>query len=106
MMKSPAKLRLMNDQLTGGIEVRRSSRVMLRLAIQVRWTPAGDSAITEDTTTLVVNAHGALISLAMKVKPGARVFVRHLAVVADKECRVVRAPQSHEAKRGEHVIVL
>jgi len=98
MMKSPARVRLMNDQVTDGIEMRRSRRVMLRLAIQVRWTPAGDSAITEDTTTLVVNAHGALISLAMKVKPGARIFVRNRAVAEDKECRVVRVQEKHEGK--------
>jgi len=73
----------MNDQLADGIEMRRSKRVLLRVAIQVRWTPAGDSAITEDTTTLVVNAHGALISLAMKVKPGARIFVRNRAIVEE-----------------------
>ena len=88
----------MNDQLADGIEMRRSKRVLLRVAIQVRWTPAGDSAITEDTTTLVVNAHGALISLAMKVKPGARIFVRNRAIVEDKECRVVRIQEKHEGK--------
>jgi hypothetical protein len=98
MMKSPAKIRLMDDQVTDGIEMRRSRRVMLRLAIQVRWTPAGDSEITEDTTTLVVNAHGALISLAMKVKPGTRIFVRNRAVAEDKECRVVRVQEKHAAK--------
>jgi hypothetical protein len=50
--------------------MRRSQRVLLRLPIQVRWTPPGETAISEETTTLVVNAHGALIVLAMKVKAG------------------------------------
>ena len=88
----------MNEQLADEIEMRRSKRVLLRVAIQVRWTPAGDSAITEDTTTLVVNAHGALISLAMKVKPGARIFVRNRSIVEDKECRVVRIQEKHGGK--------
>jgi hypothetical protein len=88
----------MNGQLTNGIDMRRSKRVLLRLAIQVRWTPPGDSAISEETTTLVVNAHGALISLAMKVKPGARIFVRNRAVADDKECRVVRIQEKREGK--------
>jgi len=88
----------MNDQLSNGIEMRRSKRVALRLPIQVRWTPPGDFAITEETTTLVVNAHGALISLAMKVKPGTRIFVRNRTVADDKECRVVRVQEKHEGK--------
>src|ERR1043166_5102859 len=50
----------MSEQTASGLEMRRSQRVVLRVAIQVRWTPAGDSAITEDTTTQVVNAHGAI----------------------------------------------
>jgi hypothetical protein len=45
-----------------------------------------------------VNAHGALISLAMKVKPGVRIFVRNRAVVEQKECRVVRIQEKHEGK--------
>ena len=92
------KAPLMDDQLTDRIELRRSKRVLLRLAIQVRWTPPGDTTITEDTTTLVVNAHGALISLAMKVKPGVRIFVRSRSVVEHKECRVVRVQEKHEGK--------
>jgi hypothetical protein len=78
--------------------MRRSQRVLLRVPIQVRWTPPGDVAITEDTTTLVVNAHGALIVLAMKVKAGARIFVRNWALAGDKECRVVRVQDRLEGK--------
>ena len=88
----------MNDQLANGIEMRRSKRVVLRLPIQVRWKPPGDTTITEETTTLVVNAHGALISLAMKVKPGTRILLRNRAVADDKECRVVRIHEKHEGK--------
>jgi PilZ domain len=86
------------EQIPSGIEMRRSQRVALRLTIQVRWTPAGDSAITEETTTLVVNAHGALILLAMKVKAGGRIFVRNRALAQDKECRVVRVAEKSEGK--------
>ncbi|HVH50423.1 MAG TPA: PilZ domain-containing protein [Candidatus Bathyarchaeia archaeon] len=88
----------MDQQLADKIEMRRSRRVLLRLPVQVRWTPAGETAISEDTTTLVVNAHGALLALAMKVKPGARIFVRNRAIVEDKECRVVRVEQKHDGK--------
>jgi PilZ domain len=89
---------LVSEQLPNAIEMRRSQRVVLRLPIQVRWTPPGDTAITEETVTLVVNAHGALILLAMKVKAGARVFVRNSAATQDKECRVVRVQRKLEGK--------
>ncbi len=78
--------------------MRRSQRVLLRLPIQVRWTPPGETAIAEETTTLVVNAHGALIVLGMKVKAGARIFVRNSALAQDKECRVVRVSGRVENK--------
>ena len=87
-----------NEQAPSGIEMRRSQRVALRLPIHVRWTPQGDLAITEETVTLVVNAHGALIALAMKVKAGSRIFVRNSAVAGDKECRVVRVQEKPQGK--------
>ena len=78
--------------------MRRSKRVLLQLPIQVRWTPHGESAICENTVTSVVNAHGALVSLAMKLKIGARVFVRNLALGEDRECRVVRVGEKPHGK--------
>ncbi len=87
-----------NEQAPSRIEMRRSQRVALRLPIHVRWTPQGDLAITEETVTLVVNAHGALIALAMKVKAGSRIFVRNSAVAGDKECRVVRVQGKPQGK--------
>jgi len=87
-----------NEQAPSRIEMRRSQRVALRLPIHVRWTPQGDLAITEETVTLVVNAHGALIALAMKVKAGSRIFVRNSAVAGDKECRVVRVQEKPQGK--------
>jgi len=87
-----------SENLSSGIDMRRSQRVLLRLPIQVRWTPPGETAISEETTTLVVNAHGALIVLAMKVKAGARIFIRNSALAQDKECRVVRVSGRVENK--------
>jgi hypothetical protein len=91
--------RAMINQPPGAIEMGRSQRVMLRLPIHVRWTPRGEPAITEDATTLVVNAHGALIVLAMRVKAGSLVFIRHSASGQDKVCRVVRVSEKPELKR-------
>jgi len=41
------------EQLQNETEMRRSQRVVLRMPIQVRWTPPGESSITEESTTLV-----------------------------------------------------
>jgi hypothetical protein len=89
----------MTTQPPNGIEMRRSQRVPLRLPIQVRWTPPGEAPLTESSTTLVVNAHGALVVLAMRVKVGTRIFIRNTASAQDKECRVVRVGEGHEVKR-------
>ena len=90
----------MSEHIPNAIDMRRSQRVLLRVATQVRWTPPGETAITEDTVTLVVNAHGALILLAMKVKAGSRIFVRNSAVTQDKECRVVRVQGRGSSRKG------
>jgi len=81
------------------VELRRSQRVLLRVSIQVRWQPAGQDPIVEDATTQVVNAHGALILLAMKVKAGQKITVRNWAMPRDKECRVVHVRESPSPKK-------
>ena len=45
--------------------------------------------LTEDTTTLEVNAHGALIALAVKVTPGQKLILRDWNTATEQECRVV-----------------
>ena len=68
---------------------RRTQRILLRVPILVRAQFAGDQPITEETHTLVVNADGALIALAMKVRAGQRIVLRNWATAKEQECRVV-----------------
>jgi hypothetical protein len=68
---------------------RRSQRVLLRVPILVTAPVRGEPPLTEDTFTLVVNAHGALISLAMRVQPGQRITLRNWGTAKDQDCRVV-----------------
>jgi hypothetical protein len=49
---------------------RRSKRVLLSIAISVSGTSANGQQFQEETKTLVVNAHGALVALATRVKVG------------------------------------
>src|SRR5207245_7590671 len=54
-------------QSTRWLNARRSQRVVLRLPIAVRAQFEEKDACAEKSHTLVVNAHGALIALTMRV---------------------------------------
>lgn len=75
----------------GGPEAirRRSQRVILSLPVTVR-TEDGlkDLSFEEETRTLVVNLHGALIVLAGKVERGQRLRLTNRATQAEQVCRV------------------
>jgi hypothetical protein len=68
---------------------RRTQRVLLQIPILVRAQFEGDTPLTEETNTLVVNADGGLISLAMRVKPGQRLVLRNWSSAKEQDCRVV-----------------
>lgn len=74
----------------GGPETtrRRSQRVILSLPVIVR-TEDGpkDSSFEEETNTLVVNVHGALILLAGKVVKGQRLRLTNRATKVEQLCR-------------------
>jgi len=54
-----------------------TQRVLLQIPILVCAHFAGDDPITEETTTFEVNAHGGLIALAMKVRPGQKLVLKN-----------------------------
>jgi uncharacterized DUF497 family protein len=68
---------------------RRSMRVLLSVPISVRGKTAKNQDFNEETRTLVVNAHGALISLAAQVVANQTVFVSNNATQQTQECRIV-----------------
>jgi PilZ domain len=68
---------------------RRSMRVLLSVPIQVRGKNPQNQDFSEETRTLVVNAHGALISLSAQVVVNQKVFVSNSATHQTQECRVV-----------------
>jgi hypothetical protein len=74
-------------------EARRSQRVLLQIPIQVRAQFDGSVPLIEDTRTLEVNAHGALISLAMVVHAGQRLILRNWGSSEEQECRVVHTQE-------------
>ena len=78
---------------------RRSQRVILSLRVIVR-TEDGpkDASFEEETHTLIVNAHGALIALAGKVTKGQKLRVTNRATKAEQACRVASLGPKSEGK--------
>ncbi|MGA8012498.1 MAG: PilZ domain-containing protein [Candidatus Acidiferrales bacterium] len=68
---------------------RRSMRVLLSVPIHVIGRDKESADFVEETRTLVVNAHGALISLAARVAPGQQVTVSNKSTNKSLDCRIV-----------------
>jgi PilZ domain len=87
--RSPS-LDLMNTWSTAGPDAnrRRSQRVILSVPVSVSGTgPKGK--FTEETKTLVVNAHGALITLAAKVMQNQQLELKSASNPEPQSCKVV-----------------
>ena len=68
---------------------RRSQRVLLSLPVTVRTEDGpGEASFKEETQTLVVNAHGALIALAGHVEKGQALHLTSRTMQEEQQCRV------------------
>jgi len=72
------------------INTRRSLRVVARIRVQVRRQTDDDGFLAEVSHTLVVNDHGALIHLVMKVQVNEVLSVKHMASQEERHGRVVQ----------------
>lgn len=81
---------------------RRSMRVLLSVPITVAGESADRRKFEEETRTLVVNAHGALIALGMAVANGQKITISNKATQASQECRIVYlgTPQGGKTQMG------
>lgn len=77
---------------------RRSQRIVLSLPVTVEADSADQPPFTELTHTLVVNAHGALIALAMRVAIGHRLLLENQQTRKTQPSRVVYLGPVHEGK--------
>jgi hypothetical protein len=68
---------------------RRSMRVLLSVPIHVSGKTKDNKDFVEETRTLVVNAHGALISLNSNVVKGQQITVSNKSTEKSLSCRVV-----------------
>jgi PilZ domain len=88
-MGGPTTLSQERSGLTLDPGRRRSMRVLLSVPIHVLGKDKESQDFVEETRTLVVNAHGALISLGARVTPGQQVTVSNKSTSKSLECRVV-----------------
>jgi hypothetical protein len=80
-------------------QLRRSQRVCLRLPILVLREGPGTNVASEETHTLIVNAHGALIQLALTVEIGQLLGIKNAQTMEELVCRVVHLGPDQSGKR-------
>ena len=68
---------------------RRSSRVFTRIPVRASGRTAEGRKFREDSQTIVVNAHGALLYLQHELAMGADVVLTNPITEEDQDCRVV-----------------
>jgi hypothetical protein len=67
---------------------RRSQRVLMQVAVRIRGKNAQGNAFEEQTATLAINAHGALILLETRLTSGATVLMHHNGTKEEEVCHV------------------
>ena len=68
---------------------RRSQRVLMQVPVKLRGSDAQGATFEEETETLAINAHGALVLLQARVTSGAKIHLRHTRTSEEQECNVV-----------------
>ncbi len=68
---------------------RRSQRVLMQVAVRVRGKDAQGNLFEEETETLAINAHGALILVNARVTSGSTILMQHKRTQEEQECHVV-----------------
>jgi hypothetical protein len=79
---------------------RRSQRVMVKVSVMVLAEGADTKSVSEETRTVTVNAHGAMILLSLKVSIGQLLTLRNERTGEEVACRVVYL-SPHESEKGQ-----
>jgi PilZ domain len=67
---------------------RRSQRVLMQVPVRVRGTDSQGQPFEEETETLAINAHGALILVSARLTSGGKVLMQHKRTQEEQECHV------------------
>ena len=80
------------------IERRRSERVPLRVTLWVCGRSTGKGSFKEETVTLSINSHGALMALSANVAIGQRLLLMNPQTWDEVEARVSRLAALHDQR--------
>jgi len=78
---------------------RRTQRVIVKVSVMVLAEGAEDRPVSEETRTVTVNAHGAMILLGLKVSIGQLLTLRNSSTREEIACRVVYVSPHESEKR-------
>jgi len=78
---------------------RRSQRVIVKVSVMVLADGADKKSVSEETRTVTVNAHGAMILLGLKVSIGQLLTLRNSRTGEEVACRVVYVSPHESEKR-------
>jgi hypothetical protein len=67
---------------------RRSQRVLMQVPVRLCGTDAQGKKFEEETATLAINAHGALVLMQARVISGGKVQLQHNLTREEQECHV------------------
>jgi hypothetical protein len=67
---------------------RRSQRVLMQVPVRLCGTDAQGKQFEEETATLAINAHGALVLMQARVISGGKVQLQHNLTKEEQECHV------------------
>ncbi|HEY2548091.1 MAG TPA: PilZ domain-containing protein [Candidatus Acidoferrum sp.] len=68
---------------------RRSQRVLMQVPVRIHGKDSQGNAFDEETETLAINAHGALILVNARLTSGCVVMMQHKRTQEEQECHVV-----------------
>jgi hypothetical protein len=61
----------------------------MQVPVKLRGSDAQGASFEEETETLAINAHGALVLLQARVTSGAKIQLKHTRTAEEQECHVV-----------------
>lgn len=67
---------------------RRSQRVLMQVSVRLRGKDSEGRPFEEETSTLAINAHGALVTLQSKITSGSMIHLQHNGTKEEQECHV------------------
>lgn len=68
---------------------RRSQRVLMQVPVRIHGTDSQGHTFEEETETLAINAHGALILVTARLTSGGKVMLQHKRTQEEQDCHVV-----------------